>query len=115
MFTMTFQSMASKTESILTGKEAHLDVTGANMVRYKAFSTIPAFIHFRTNEEISYEGWESWMNARYFKGNDKHSFQLIGSEADQIGMVHYRYQQVSDGIPLEHQGRQGCQYEWKSF
>jgi Zn-dependent metalloprotease len=102
MFTMTFQSMASKTESILTGKEAHLDVTGANMVRYKAFSTIPAFIHFRTNEEISYEGWESWMNARYFKGNDKHSFQLIGSEADQIGMVHYRYQQVSDGIPLEY-------------
>lgn len=99
---MTFQSMASKTETILTGREAHEAIPGSDLVRYKAFSSIPAFIRFKAKEEISYEGWKTWMNSHYFKGKDSHSFQLIGTEKDQLGMMHYRFQQVANSVPLEY-------------
>ena len=99
---MTFQSMASSTENILIGREAHQEIPGADLIRYKTFSAIPAFIHFRENEEISFEGWETWMNGRFFKAKEGHGFQLIRTEQDQTGMTHYRFEQLSNGIPLEY-------------
>jgi len=98
---ISFQNMASDVEPILTGRAAHEVVSGTNIIRYKSFSEVPSFIRFRENAQISFEGWESWMKAHFFKGDDASGFRLIGTEHDQLGMIHYRYQQLANTIPLE--------------
>jgi Zn-dependent metalloprotease len=98
---LSFQSLAKETETNLTGHAAHEDIPGTELVRYKSFSTVPAFIRFRADQTISFTEWEEWMTQRYFKSSEGFSFQYMRSEEDQLGMIHYRFQQAKDGFPLE--------------
>lgn len=98
---LALDSFSADTEIILKGSEAHKEIQGTDLIRYKSRSEIPAYLHFRTGNEIDFEGWESWMKYRYFKEQEGHGFQLIGTETDQLGMVHFRFQQLSQGVPLE--------------
>ncbi len=98
---LSFQSFAKETETILTGRNAHEEIPGTELIRYKSFSTVPAFIRFRADQTISFTEWEEWMTQRYFKTSEGFSFQFLRSEEDELGMIHYRYQQAKDGFPLE--------------
>lgn len=88
-------------EIVLTGRDAAEVIPAADLIRYKSFSQIPAFIHFADGKEIPFTGWENWMQERYFKEDKGAGFRFLRSESDQLGMNHYRYQQLQNGIPLE--------------
>ena len=84
---LSFQSFAKETETILTGRNAHEEIPGTELIRYKSFSTVPAFIRFRADQTISFTEWEGWMTRRYFKTSEGFSFQFLRSEEDELGMM----------------------------
>lgn len=88
-------------ERVLRDRQAWEAIPGTDVIRYKDFSSIPAYIHFRPEHRIGYDNWMEWVSLRYFKSNPDISFELIGTETDQLGMIHYRYRQVSQDFPLE--------------
>jgi len=85
-------------EEVLRGKAANDLVYGAEQVRLKDHSTIPAHIKFRADHRIQFATWQTWMKNKYFK-NINAGFELIGTESDRLGMIHYRYQQTFGGFP----------------
>lgn len=90
----------AKAERVLEGTEAWKEIRGAEVVRYKDFSSVPAFIKFREGYRIYFSEWQEWMLKRYFKGNSDITFELIGTESD-ARQMHYRYRQTSEGYPIE--------------
>lgn len=96
---LTFQSMSA--ERLLENSAAASVVPGANMLRYKDFSSIPVFIRFQEGHYLDLQMWQDWMKVRYFKADPTAAFKLIGTETDKLGMTHYRYQQMSKGYGLE--------------
>ena len=64
------------------------------------YSSIPQFMRFSKNETIPVDEFGLWMNQHYSlpSGN---GFKLLSTERDQLGMVHYRYQQTVNNIPVE--------------
>lgn len=96
---MTISSVQA--ERVLRDREASETIPGTDVIRFKDFSTVPAYIRFKPESRIAFDTWQDWVQMRYFKSNDDINFQLIGMEHDQLGMVHYRYKQVSQGFPLE--------------
>jgi len=64
------------------------------------FSSVPSFISFDKNEHVSAREFGGWMQQHYTfpAGN---GFTLLATEKDQLGMLHYRYRQTVNGIPVE--------------
>lgn len=93
--------LSAKAEKVYQGVEANSMVSGASVVRFKDFSTIPAFIKFESSQQIPIDEWQDWMTSKFFKTQPHIGFELIGTERDQLGMNHYRYRQTSFGIPIE--------------
>ncbi|MBT3648198.1 MAG: PKD domain-containing protein [Flavobacteriales bacterium] len=93
-------TLSVNAEQVLRGAEASNAVKGAETVRYKDFSSVPAFIKFYPDTRISYLEWEEWMKSSFFKNSKDLRFELIGTERDELGMFHYRYQQTSQSYPL---------------
>ncbi|MEX2597490.1 MAG: M4 family metallopeptidase, partial [Salibacteraceae bacterium] len=93
-------TLSISAEEILRGKQANEAVEGAELVRFKDFSSIPAYIKFRTNERIAFQSWQTWFSSRYLKNASNVDFMLIGEEEDRMGMIHYRYQQRVEGYPM---------------
>jgi len=96
---LAFQSMSA--ERLLENSAAASVVPGANMLRYKDFSSIPVFIRFQEGHYLDLQMWQDWMKLRYFKADPTAAFKLIGTETDKLGMTHYRYQQMCKGYGLE--------------
>ena len=100
LIVLTTLSFTTNAEQVLTGRAANEAVKGAEMVRYKESSSIPAFIKFRESARIEYADWQQWMKTRYFKEAKHMGFELIGDEVDRLGMVHYRFQQTAGSNPV---------------
>ena len=90
----------SKAENVLTGRAAYEVVKGAEKVRIKDFSRVPAHIKFYESERIAFSNWQEWMKNSFFKEKSSIGFQLIGEESDKLGMTHYRFQQTSENYPV---------------
>lgn len=69
------------------------------MVRPEQQSTLPSFVKFKSQSEVPLELLESWLRANY-ELNTSSTFELIRAEPDHLGHIHYRYQQLYDGIPI---------------
>ncbi|MEM9022538.1 MAG: M4 family metallopeptidase, partial [Bacteroidota bacterium] len=65
----------------------------------KPFTSIPNFVRFRPGKEIAKDQVEAWL-ANYYKQPGDFGLVLKNTYADQVGMVHYRYQQTYKGLPL---------------
>ncbi len=100
LLAISLNTFAKDAETILIGADAAKVIPESNMIRYKSFTSVPAYIQFRASDRIEFSQWQTWMTNHYFKGNKAISFQLIGSELDELGMTHFRFQQMADGIPL---------------
>ncbi len=96
----TVISLTSSAENILTGRAAYEAVEGAEKVRMKDFSSIPAYIKFYPSERIAFSNWQNWMTDQFFSEKPAIGFELMGEEVDKLGMTHYRYQQTSNNYPL---------------
>jgi Zn-dependent metalloprotease len=88
-------------EKVLRGPEANSAVQGAEVVRFKGFSSIPAYIKFRPENRIAISIWQTWVQGKFFKNQSGVSFTLIGTETDKLGMNHYRYRQTKNGVEVE--------------
>lgn len=86
---------------VLEGSEAKAEVPEANMLRYKSFSSIPVFIRFDEAKQLNLNNWQQWMSTNFFDNNEQFGFELIGTEEDQLGMVHYRFNQTFNGVKVE--------------
>ena len=92
MFTMTYIGVKN------TSHAAHL--RGTNQVRESQFSQLPSFVKFNKDAQPDLESLKQWM-ASNFKFNPNVGFQLLRQEPDQLGHIHYRYQQTFNGTPVE--------------
>ena len=59
----------------------------------------PSFIRFKAGGGPAYNEVGSFLKAVLRLEDD--TFQLLRTERDQIGQVHYTFQQIHDGIPVE--------------
>jgi len=90
----------SSAENVLTGRAVNQVVEGAEKVRIKDFSSIPAHIKFYEEQRIAFSSWQAWMSNNFFSEHPSVTFDLIGEESDKMGMTHFRYQQMVNGYPI---------------
>ena len=83
-----------------TGKEANEKINGAEKIVLGSRSSVPEFIQFRKGMGIEFYLFSSWAH-KTFSLPAEYDFKLLNSEKDRLGMVHYRYQQVFSGFPIE--------------
>lgn len=91
---------AAEKATVLIGQKASEKVSNSEMVRLKSFTNVPNYVKFKEGKEIPLEKLESWLN-QFYKSDAKYGIQLIKKETGKLGMVHYRYQQTVNGIPVE--------------
>ncbi len=70
-------------------------------VIYSKYSSIPSTVHFSKGRELDFSQVTSFL-ANYFEGDQIFSLRLIGQQTDELGYVHYRYQQLLDEIPVSY-------------
>ena len=68
-------------------------------VLYKGYSSVPSLVVFSKGKEISLSGVTPFL-ATYFEDGSLFSLQLVDYQEDELGYVHYRYQQLMCGIPV---------------
>ena len=88
----------SALSQIFQGKEAHKLVKGAEMVRMKSGTDFPDFVKYRKGKEPQLDQLTTIIN-QFVKGSE---FELkqTNSTTDQMGMVHFSFEQVINGIPV---------------
>lgn len=100
---LVFSALSSFSETapiLLKGKAAYDKVSNSEIVRMKDFSSIPNYIKFKKGKELPFGELENWLQ-HYFKSNEKVGLQLIKEEKDQLGYIHYRFQQTINNVPVK--------------
>lgn len=87
-------------QKIYQGDEAAARFPNAELVRDSQFSSLPSFIRFRESNQFDIDQYKKWMND-HFKFDPNIGFNLIRTESDELGHVHYRYQQTYFGKLIE--------------
>ena len=64
------------------------------------YSSVPQYMRLSAEEKLSVDGFNVWMTKR-FNLPAANGFKLLSKETDQLGMVHYRYQQTVNNYPVE--------------
>lgn len=87
------------TAQVYQGALANQKVSGAEMVKDAEHSSVPSFVRFRDGNQVALPLFTEYLKRRFDvpKGT---GLSLIGVEKDQLGHVHYRYQQTLNGVPL---------------
>ena len=75
-------------------------LNNAETVRESKFSSLPSFVKFRPSEQFDIDELKQWMTSN-FKFAPGIGFELIRQDEDNLGHVHYRYQQTLNGKPIE--------------
>ncbi|MBD3636290.1 MAG: M4 family metallopeptidase [Crocinitomicaceae bacterium] len=87
-------------QEILTGKAAMELYPNAQMVRTGKHSVAPSFIKFYEAKAIDLDHFTGWAS-KNLELDPNMGFKLLSTERDQLGQVHYRYQQTYFGKPVE--------------
>lgn len=85
---------------VYKGEAANERFPGAVIYRDNQFSNVPSFVQLAESSFLSVEDFEKHILKSLGIGPE---FGLIetGRESDQLGMLHIRYQQTYQGIPLD--------------
>jgi len=70
-------------------------------VLYSEYSTIPSAVFFSKGNELQLKDVSNFLMG-YTEDHSRFSLKLTEKYSDEIGFVHYRYQQLIDGIPLNY-------------
>ncbi len=93
--TFTLASMAQK----LVGSEAGRIFPGAEQVILDQQTELPKYIKIRDDVSLTVtQALNQILASTELPENT--SFELIRRSQDQLGMVHHRYQQMKDGVPI---------------
>lgn len=84
----------------LTGAKADAVWQGAEHIWLKQENTIPSFIAFRNGSEPTEEAFFI-IARRLFKLPSSYSFELIGTEKDELGWEHKRFQISVNRVPVD--------------
>lgn len=87
-------------ELLLEEKKADEKISGAELIRIKAQSSIPAYIRFRNGREISPE-----YIAKFFEKillpSARYELRQARQDVDQLGYTHIKYSQYADNYKVE--------------
>ena len=89
----------SNSQIIFKGEQSNELIANTEMVRMKAFSSIPNYVKFTAQSELTINDLEEWINS-YKKSDQVVGLRLLKEETDQLGYTHYKYQQTINGIPV---------------
>lgn len=64
------------------------------------YSAVPQYMRMPANSKINIERFEQWLLQQY-KLPAGSGLKLISVDNDHIGMLHYRYRQTYNGVPIE--------------
>lgn len=70
-------------------------------VLYSEYSTIPSLVVFAKGKELLIADVTGFLED-YFEEKVLFSLKLIDCQSDELGFLHYRYQQLMDGIPVNY-------------
>ena len=84
----------------LHGNDAASFVQGAKQLIIQDYSGIPEFILFDDAKQPEAGNPEQWMRFT-FKLGTEFGLQLLSTDPDNIGYIHYRYQQTLNGYPVD--------------
>ena len=84
---------------LLTGDNARKQFPGATVVRIADDNSVPQYVRFSVQQSFDAEAVFHWLR-KTTKLDERSTFQLVDTERDRLGMLHYRYQQLFEGIPV---------------
>jgi Zn-dependent metalloprotease len=90
---------ASSQAQVLTGAAASKKVAGADMIRISDHTGNIDYVQLIPAAEVELSKSEAWLKQVFHLGSES-SWVLIGNEKDQLGGLHYRYQQLWNGVPI---------------
>ncbi len=90
---------SSVNAQVRTAAEANKLVAGASMVRISEHTGNLDYVQLLPTAEVDLSKSEVWLR-QVFRLGDESSWKLIGDEKDQLGNLHYRYQQAWNGVPI---------------
>lgn len=82
------------------GAEAKKIISGSVLLRTNNNNDFPDYILFEQNNQFDYSKFSSWVK-QYLTNPEKNSFNIISTTADKIGYVHFKYQQLYEGIIID--------------
>ncbi len=91
---------AEVTSTILQGKRAQEKAKNGELVRIKNFTNIPNYVKFKKGKELPSSNLENWLK-NYYETDANYGLQLIDEQVGSLGMMHYRYIQTINGVPIE--------------
>ena len=94
---LTFTASATRT---VYDHDASSIVPGANQLILQDYSGIPEYILFEEARQPEAGNPEQWLKFAFGLGAD-FGLKLLSADPDQIGFVHYRYQQTVNGNPVD--------------
>ncbi|MDD5571975.1 MAG: M4 family metallopeptidase [Bacteroidales bacterium] len=83
-----------------TSTSAQKSVAGAERIVYDNNLNVPTYMKFKQGSEINVSDFANWMQ-KNFSTDSRISYKPVSIEKDNIGMVHYRYQQTFNGHNIE--------------
>ncbi len=86
--------------AVLSGANAEEILNGAEVIREGVFSEIPSYVQFRSDAEVSVEQFPAYF-AKVFSTDANLGIQELRREQDNLGMLHIRYTQTWNGIPID--------------
>lgn len=91
----------TQAQKILEGPQAEEVLSGSQLIRYVEGRSAPDFIALRTQSRFDADNVMPWLQKVL---GMKNTDQLVWSrsESDELGMSHSFYQQVYQGVPVEH-------------
>ena len=99
VFIAAFNSTALLGQSVFTGAAAEKMIAGANVIRMNENSKVPEFVQFKSGSELEFGAFEGWLKST-FKAQGNVGLKLLSTENDKLGMVHYRFQETVNGLPV---------------
>ncbi len=101
-----FSSFLSvNSQELIQGNTASKKYKGTDLIRTCKYSSNPSFVHFQKGKEIDFDNWQNWIqlnfNPKGSSANSYSNFKFINKQTDKLGQIHYRFQQLFNGFPLE--------------
>lgn len=100
LFAIMYVPFGVNAQRIFTGADASSQYRNAEVVRESNYSTLPSFIKFRKSDQFDIDKLNAWMKSN-FKFDPNIDFVEVRKDVDNLGHVHYRYQQTYYGQPVE--------------
>lgn len=82
-----------------SGEPANQLVPGATMVRWNTTLKVPQYVQFGESQRPGIHQWS--FRALEFLKSPSDKLELIKTETDQMGWIHYRYRQIHNNYPVQ--------------